>query len=99
MGWRCNGGELCCRGGSAQNRRATGGDCNSAGQGIEAVWKENFVRDESKKTLKGMVKALLGQLLGRLSLSGSMDRDNVNRAIDDWLPKHGAVASALRLSP
>jgi hypothetical protein len=57
------------------------------------------VRDESKKTLKGMVKALLGQLLGRLSLSGSMDRDNVNRAIDDWLPKHSSVASALRLSP
>ena len=57
------------------------------------------MRDESKKTLKGMVKALLGQLLGRLSLSGSMDRDNVNRAIDDWLPKHGVVASALRLSP
>jgi hypothetical protein len=66
---------------------------------LKLYGKRIIVRDEAKKTLKGIAKAVLGRLLGRPPLSGSMDRDNVIRAIDDWLPKHGAVASALRLSP
>jgi hypothetical protein len=66
---------------------------------LKLYGKRIIVRDEAKKTLKGMARAVLGRLLGRPPLSGSMDRDNVIRAIDDWLPKHGAVASALRLSP
>ena len=93
-----------CAGGAAGGGIRKSGERQEAtaivlDKALKLYGKRIIVRDEAKKTLKGMAKAVLGRLLGRPPLSGSMDRDNVIRAIDGWLPKHGAVASALRLSP
>ena len=54
------------------------------------------MRDDAKNHLKMRAKFFLGCLLGRPELAESMDARNVEKAVDQWVPREGDVGEQMR---
>ena len=64
------------------------------------------VRKDARVFLKKIASQILGGLLGRPQLSGSLDSKQVKEAIDGWIPRQGDVGgdvgrinAAMRFAP
>ena len=56
---------------------------------LKKFGKRIIVETDAREFLREVSKDFLGGLLGRPLLAGSMDRNKVKRAINDWIPTEG----------
>jgi hypothetical protein len=56
---------------------------------LKKVRKRIIVQADASEFLQEISKNFLGELLNRPPLSGSMDQNNVKKAINEWIPPQG----------